>query len=126
MSIVWDLTASRQITGEWIDTDTGEVGAACGPADRRWKWLRVAAGSWRSRWRRRRLAVRGRGAAAVVRVHWPSRRRRGAQRPKKRAKGDRATPASRELLMIERLPESWIAPDHILDLRARSGCGTRW
>jgi hypothetical protein len=27
----------------------------------------------------------------------------------------------RELVMVGRLPESWIAPDHILDLRARVG-----
>ena len=27
--------------------------------------------------------------------------------------------------MVKRLPESWIPPDHILDLRARVGCGTR-
>jgi transposase len=30
-------------------------------------------------------------------------------------------PALRELLMAGRLPGSWIAPDHILDLRARVG-----
>ena len=28
--------------------------------------------------------------------------------------------------MIERLPESWIPPDHILDLRARVGSVTSW
>jgi transposase len=39
---------------------------------------------------------------------------------KRRAKSDRADARHlRELLMIERLPESWIAPDHLLDLRAR-------
>jgi transposase len=39
---------------------------------------------------------------------------------KKRAKSDRADARHvRELLMIGRLPESWIPPDHILDLRAR-------
>jgi transposase len=43
--------------------------------------------------------------------------RRGS---KKRAKSDRADARHlRELLMVARLPESWIAPDHILDLRAR-------
>jgi transposase len=31
----------------------------------------------------------------------------------------------RELLMLKRVPESWIPPDHILDLRARVSCGTR-
>jgi transposase len=44
----------------------------------------------------------------------------GLRGPKKRAKGDRADARHlRELLMVGRLPESWIAPDHILDLRAR-------
>ena len=39
---------------------------------------------------------------------------------KKRAKSDRADARHmRELLMIGRLPESWIPSDHILDLRAR-------
>ena len=39
---------------------------------------------------------------------------------KKRAKSDRADARHlRELLMAGRLPESWIPPDHILDLRAR-------
>jgi transposase len=39
---------------------------------------------------------------------------------KKRAKNDRADARHlRELLMVSRLPESWIPPEHILDLRAR-------
>ena len=39
---------------------------------------------------------------------------------KKRAKSDRADARHiRELLMIGRLPESWIPPDHLLDLRAQ-------
>jgi hypothetical protein len=39
---------------------------------------------------------------------------------KKRAKTDFADARHlRELLLIGRLPESWIAPAHILDLRAR-------
>ena len=39
---------------------------------------------------------------------------------KKRAKSDRADARHvRELLMIGRLPESWIPPDHLLDLRSR-------
>ena len=39
---------------------------------------------------------------------------------KKRAKNDRADARHlRELLQAGRLPESWIGPDHILDLRAR-------
>src|ERR671919_329397 len=59
MAIVMGLDQHRaQITAEWIDTDTGEIGRA----------------------RARHL---------------------------------------RELLMIGRLPESWIPPDHLLDLRAK-------
>jgi transposase len=43
--------------------------------------------------------------------------RRGA---KKRAKTDRADARHlRELLMVGRLPESWIPPEHLLELRAR-------
>ena len=39
---------------------------------------------------------------------------------KKRAKSDRADARHlRELLMVGRLPESWIPPAHLLDLRAR-------
>jgi transposase len=39
---------------------------------------------------------------------------------KKRPKTDRADARHlRELLMVDRLPQSWIPPDHILDLRAR-------
>jgi transposase len=40
--------------------------------------------------------------------------------PKKHAKSDRADARHlRELLLTGRLPECWIAPDHILDLRAQ-------
>jgi transposase len=40
--------------------------------------------------------------------------------PKRRAKTDRLDARlMRELLMERRLPEAWIAPAHILDLRAR-------
>ena len=39
---------------------------------------------------------------------------------KKRAKNDRADARHlRELVMVGRMPESWIPPDHILDLRAQ-------
>jgi transposase len=44
----------------------------------------------------------------------------GLRGPKKRAKSDRADARHlRELLMIGRLPESWIPPQQILDLRER-------
>jgi transposase len=44
----------------------------------------------------------------------------GLRSPKRRAKGDRADARHlRELLMVGRLPESWIPPGHFLDLRAQ-------
>jgi hypothetical protein len=47
----------------------------------------------------------------------------GLRGPKKRAKTDWADARHlRELLLIGRLPESWIPPGHILDLRARVRC----
>jgi transposase len=56
---------------------------------------------------------------AVVRLAEPA-ETAGLRGPKKRAKGDRADARNlRELLMIKRLPESWIPPDHLLDLRGR-------
>ena len=81
-----------------------------------------AARSWRSRWRRRpgwRFVVEElRRIGAIVHLAEPA--EAGLRGPKKRAKGDRADARHlRELLMIKRLPESWIPPDHILDLRAR-------
>ena len=82
-----------------------------------------AVGSSRWRWRRRpgwRFVVEElRRVGAVVHLAEPAETAelRGS---KKRAKSDRADARHlRELLMIERLPESWIPPDHILDLRAR-------
>src|SRR3954447_22112942 len=116
-----------QITAEWIDIVTGEVSRArVSPADR--------AGV-------RRFAARFRGedlevaleattgwrfvveefTAAGARVHLAepaeTAGRRGAQ---KRAKRDRADARHlRELLMLGRLPEAWIPPEHLLDLRAR-------
>jgi transposase len=51
---------------------------------------------------------------------WPNRRRRRRAAGPKRAKSDRADARHlRELLMVGRLPESWIPPEHVLDLRAR-------
>jgi transposase len=128
MSIVMGLDQHRaQITGEWIDTDTGEVQRTrVAPADR------AAVRKWLSRFRGRELEValeattgwrfvveELRRVGAVVHLAEPAETAdlRGS---KKRAKGDRADARHlRELLMIKRLPESWIPPDHILDLRAR-------
>ena len=60
-----------------------------------------------------------RAVGAVVHLAEPAETaaRRGN---KKRAKTDRADARHhRELLLAGRLPESWIPPDHLLDLRAR-------
>ena len=128
MSIVMGLDQHRgQVTGEWIDTESGEVQRTrVAPADR------AAVRKFLSRFRGRELEValeattgwrfvveELRGVGAVVHLAEPA-ETAGLRGPKKRAKGDRADARHlRELLMIERLPESWIAPDHILDLRAR-------
>src|SRR3954471_4388084 len=116
-----------QITAEWIDTATGEISRArVAPADR--------AGV-------RRFAARFRGedlevaleattgwrfvveefAAIAARVHLAEPAETAARRgTKKRAKSDRADARHlRELLMVGRLPELWIPPGHLLDLRAR-------
>jgi transposase len=116
-----------QITGEWIDTETGEVQRTrVAPADR------VHVRGWLSRFRGRELEValeattgwrfvveELRRVGAVVHLAEPAETaaRRGN---KKRAKTDRSDARHlRELLMVGRLPESWIPPEHILDLRER-------
>jgi transposase len=116
-----------QITGEWIDTETGEVQRTrVAPADRAHvrRWLSgfrhgelevalEATTGWRF------VVEELRRIGAVVHLAEPAETaaRRGN---KKRPKNDRADARHlRELLMIKRLPESWIPPDQILDLRAR-------
>src|SRR5436305_9121377 len=116
-----------QVTGEWIDTDTGEVQRTrVVPADR------AGVRRFLERFRDRELeaaleATTGwrfvveelRRVGAVVHLAEPAETaaRRGS---KKRAKTDRTDARHlRELLMVGRLPECWIPPDHILDLRAR-------
>jgi len=126
--IVMGLDQHRgQITGEWIDTDTGEVQRTrVAPADRVHvrKWLSCFRGTelevaleattgWRF------VVEELRRVGAVVHLAEPAETAdlRGS---KKRAKSDRADARHlRELLMVKRLPESWIPPDHILDLRVR-------
>jgi len=128
VSIVMGLDQHRgQITGEWIDTETGEVQRArVAPADRAHvrKWLQRFCGQelevaleattgWRF------VVEELRRVGAVVHLAEPAETaaRRGS---KKRPKNDRADARHlRELLMVGRLPESWIPPEHILDLRAR-------
>jgi transposase len=126
--IVMGLDQHRaQITAEWIDTDTGEVRRArVAPADRagvrrflerfRGQELEVALEAttgWRF------VVEELRRIGAGVHLAEPA-ETAGLRGPKKRAKNDRADARHlRELLMIKRLPESWIPPEHILDLRAR-------
>jgi transposase len=128
VSIVMGLDQHRaQITAEWLDTETGEVKRArVTPADRAGvrqflerfdgQELEVALEAttgWRF------VVEELRRIGAVAHLAEPA-ETAGLRGPKKRAKGDRADARHlRELLMVKRLPESWIPPDHILDLRAR-------
>jgi transposase len=128
VTIVMGLDQHRaQITADWVHTSTGECSRArVAPADRvgvrrfvdrfGGQELEVALEAttgWRF------VVEELRRVGAVVHLAEPAETaaRRGN---KKRAKNDRADARHlRELLMIARLPESWIPPDHILDLRAR-------
>jgi transposase len=128
VSIVMGLDQHRaQITGEWIDTETGELRRGrVAPADRagvrrfleRFQGQDVevaleATTGWRF------VVEELRRIGAGVHLAEPA-ETAGLRGPKKRAKNDRADARHlRELLMVARLPESWIPPDHILDLRAR-------
>ena len=128
MAVVMGLDQHRaQITAEWIDTDTGEISRGrVVPADRagvrrflaRFRGLELeVALEATTGWRFVVEELRRVGA----RVHLAEPAQTSALRGrKKRPKTDRADARHlRELLMIGRLPECWIAPDHLLDLRAR-------
>ena len=128
MSIVMGVDQHRaQITAEWIDLASGEITRArVSPADR------VGVRRFLERFAGRQLEValeattgwrflveELRAVGAVVHLAEPAETaaRRGNKR---RAKTDRADARHhRELLLAGRLPESWIPPDHILDLRAQ-------
>ena len=128
MSIVMGVDQHRaQITADWIDTESGEVKRArVVPADRAGvrrflerfgdRELEVALEAttgWRF------VVEELRRVGAGVHLAEPA-ETAGLRGPKKRAKNDRADARHlRELLMVGRLPESWVAPDHLLDLRAR-------
>jgi transposase len=126
--IVMGLDQHRsQITAEWIDTATGEVGRArIAPAHRagvrkfleRFRGLRLeAALEATTGWRFVVEELAAVGAVAHLAEPAETSARRGN---KKRAKTDRSDARHlRELLMAGRLPESWIAPAHLLDLRAQ-------
>ena len=129
MSIVMGVDQHRaQITAEWIDLATGEISRArVLPADRAGvrRFLARFAGEelevaleattgWRF------LVEELRAAGAVVHLAEPA-ETAALRGNKKRAKSDRADARRhRELLLAGRLPESWIPPDHILDLRAQA------
>jgi transposase len=119
-----------QISAEWIDTITGEISRArVAPADRAGvrKFLAQFKGvglevAWEATtgWRFLVEELERVGAdvhlAEVVQTS-------GLKGRGKRAKSDWADARHlRELLLIDRLPESWIAPAHLLDLRARVRC----
>ena len=128
MSIVMGLDQHRaQISAEWIDTITAEVSRArIVPADRtgvrkflasfRGEGLEVALEAttgWRF------VVEELERIGAEVRLAEPA-EAAALKGNKKRAKTDWADARHlRELLLIGRLPESWIPPAHILDLRAR-------
>src|ERR687896_256612 len=126
--IVMGLDQHRaKITAEWIDTGSGEIGRArIAPAHRegvrrflqRFDGLRVeAALEATTGWRFVTEELRAIGAVVHRAEPAETSARRGN---KKRAKTDRADARHlRELLLVGRLPESWIPPDHLLDLRAR-------
>ena len=128
MAIVMGLDQHRaQITAEWIDTDSGEIGRArVSPALREdvrgflarfaGQELEVALEATTG-WRFVAEELRAVGARVHLAEPAETAARRGS---KKRAKSDRADARHlRELVMIGRLPESWIPPDHLLDLRAQ-------
>ncbi|MDP9189976.1 MAG: transposase, partial [Actinomycetota bacterium] len=128
MTIVMGLDQHRaQITAEWLDTETGEVSRArVTPADhagvRRFltrfagQRLEVALEATTG-WRFVVEELRAVGAEPHLAEPAEASALKGN---KKRAKTDRGDARHlRELLMTGRLPESYIAPEHLLDLRAR-------
>ena len=126
--IVMGLDQHRgQITTEWLDTVTGEVSRArIAPAHREpvRRFLRRFRGcelevalEATTGWRFVVEELRAVGAGVHLAEPAQTSDLRGS---KKRAKSDRADARHlRELLMVSRVPESWIPPDHLLDLRAR-------
>jgi transposase len=116
-----------QITAEWMDTSTGEISRGrVRPADRagvrrfldrfRGQQLEVALEATTG-WRFAVEELRAIDAGVHLAEPAETAARRGTKR---RPKSDRADARHlRELLMTGRLPESWIPPEHILDLRAR-------
>ncbi len=134
MAIVMGLDQHRaQITADWLDTETGETGRArVAPAHRdgvrefldrfAGQQLEVALEATTG-WRFVVEELQAVGADVHLAEPAETSSMRGN---KKHAKTDRAAARHlRELLMVGRLPEAWIAPGHLLDLRARGACATR-
>jgi transposase len=128
MSIVMGLDQHRaQITAEWVDTTTGEIGRTrVRPADRagvrrflgrfggqRLEVALEATTGWRF--------VVGELQAIGADVHLAEPAETAARRGRKKRPQDRSgrRPASARAVDGRPAPESWIAPEHILDLRAR-------
>jgi len=128
MSIRMGLDQHRaQITTEWVDTWTGEVSRArVAPADRagvrrfleRFDGAQLevaleASTGWRF------VIEELRSIDARVHLAEPA-ETAALGGDKKRAKNDRADPRHlRQLLMAGRFPESYLPPDHLLNLRAQ-------
>jgi transposase len=128
VTIVMGLDQHRaQITAEWLETETGEISRKrIAPAHRvsvrrfaelfRGLELEVALEATTG-WRFVVEEFQAIGAKVHLAEPAETAARRGT---KKRAKSDRADARHlRELLMVGRLPESWIPPEHLLELRAR-------
>ena len=127
MAIVVGLDVHRsQITYDALNTATGEVMTGrIAPADRatlrtflvRWAGEEVqAAVEATTGWRF--VVEELRRAGADVQFAEPA-ETTAARGPKRRAKTDRRDARHlRDLLIEQRLPQSWIAPEHILVLRA--------
>ena len=129
MSIVGGLDIHRrQITFDYLDTETGAIERGrIAPADRQHvrKWLArfdddhdvAFALEGCSGWRFVVEELRRAGVEAHLAEPADTAALRGR---KKRAKTDRADARlQRELLAGGRLPESWIPPDHVLEVRAQ-------
>ena len=131
MTLVMGMDEHRaQISAEWIDTVTGEVSRArIAPADR------AGVGEFLAQFKGAELEVALEPTAgwrfvdeeldrvgAEAHLAAPA-ETSGLKGKKKRAKTDWADARHlRKLLSIGGLPESWIAPAHLLDLRARVRC----
>ena len=130
MSIVGGLDVHRkQITFDYLDTETGEVRRGrIAPADRERlrEWLAAFAGTAAefavegcTGWRYVAEELARAGIAAHV-AEPAETADADARRRKRRAKTDRIDARTlRDLLAEHRLPESWIPPEQVLEVRAK-------